>query len=55
MTIIEIRETTALQRRKMSYEEYLRFAGNAQIVEWVDGEALIYMPAIFEHQNIVGF
>ncbi len=45
----------APQRRKMSYEEYLEFAPDSRIVEWVDGEVIIYMPPIYAHQNIVSF
>jgi Uma2 family endonuclease len=43
------------QRRKMSYEEYLKFAPDSLIVEWVDGEVIIYMPPIYVHQNLVSF
>jgi Uma2 family endonuclease len=43
------------QRLKMSYEEYLDYADNTRIIEWVGGEALIYMPPIYEHQSIVTF
>lgn len=43
------------QRLKMSYEEYLNFAGDTQIVEWDEGEVIIYMPPIFIHQDIIRF
>jgi len=43
------------QRLKMSYEEYLKFAGNAHLVEWVDGEVIVYMPPIPQHQQLVLF
>jgi Uma2 family endonuclease len=43
------------QRLKMSYEEYLEIAGNARIVEWVDGESIIYMPPTPQHQIIFRF
>ena len=36
-------KTKPLQRLKMSYEAYLEFASNAKIVDWVDGEGIIYM------------
>jgi len=39
----------------MSYEEYLESASDSQIMEWVDGEAIIYMPPMTVHQDIVGF
>lgn len=45
----------APERRKMSYEEYLEFAPDSQIVEWVDGEVIIYMPPVNKHQNISQF
>jgi len=45
----------APQRLKMSYEEYLEFAGDSEIVEWVNEEVIQYMPPIPEHQNISRF
>ena len=48
--------TEAIPRRlPMSYEEYLTFAPDSQIVEWVDGETIIYMPPLTIHQDIVIF
>ncbi len=44
-----------IQRLSMSYEEYLAFAPDSQKVEWVNGEAIIYMPATPSHQNMVIF
>ncbi len=44
-----------IQRLTMSYEEYLAFAPDSQKVEWVNGEAIIYMPATPSHQNMVVF
>lgn len=46
---------TAVQRKRMSYEAYLDFAGETQIAEWVDGEVITYMPPIEMHQDVVGF
>jgi Uma2 family endonuclease len=46
-------ETT--RRFKASYEEYLRLANGAQIMEWVDGEVISYMPPIPEHQHLAFF
>jgi Uma2 family endonuclease len=43
------------RRRKMSYDEYLEFAGDAQIIEWTNGEAIIYMPPTDKHQDISRF
>lgn len=45
----------APQRRQMSYEDYLKFAGGSQIVEWVDGEVIIYMPPVDKHQDVSQF
>lgn len=55
MNALKMKETTAPQRLKMGYEEYLDFAGDSQIVEWVDGEVIVHMPPIFSHQNLIGF
>ena len=35
-------KTIAPQRLKMSYEEYLEFAPEDNIVEWVAGEVIIF-------------
>ena len=43
------------QRLAMSYQEYLEFASDSQKVEWVNGEAIIYMPATPPHQRLVVF
>lgn len=43
------------ERRAMSYEEYLAFAPDWQKVEWVNGEAIIYMPASDKHQDLLIF
>lgn len=48
-------EGLAPQRLKMSYQEYLEFADHSRIVEWVDGEVIIYMPPLPEHQSISRF
>jgi Uma2 family endonuclease len=45
----------AAEHRKMSYEEYLEFASDSQIMEWVEGEVIIYMPPLQKHQNISRF
>lgn len=42
-------------RKRMSYEAYLTFASETQIMDWVDGEVLIYMPPTPEHQKISRF
>lgn len=48
-------EEAAPQRLKMSYEEYLALPDEAKIREWVEGEVIVYMPPIYEHQNITLF
>jgi Uma2 family endonuclease len=42
-------------RRRMSYEEFLTQIDEDQHAEWVDGEAIIFMPPGLEHQDIVTF
>jgi Uma2 family endonuclease len=51
--VMAVVEKEAPQRQKMSYEEYLAFASDGQIAEWVDGEVIIYMPPLYDHQNLV--
>lgn len=48
-------EALTPQRLKMSYEEYLESSDDARIVEWVNGEGIIYMPPLYPHQNIASF
>ncbi len=43
------------KRLKMSYEDYLEFAGDSQIIEWVNGEVIQTMPPVNIHQNISRF
>lgn len=40
----------AIQRQKMTYEAYLKLQGDSRQVEWVNGEVIIYMPPLYEHQ-----
>lgn len=47
--------STPPKRLKMSYAEYLNVASETQITEWVDGEIIIHMPPIYEHQYLAGF
>lgn len=47
--------TPAPQRQKMDYQSYLDAAGESQIVEWVDGEVISYMPPMDYHQDIARF
>ncbi len=46
------RKTT---RRKMTYEEFLDWADEDTLAEWVDGEVVMYSPASEPHQRIAGF
>ncbi len=39
----------------MSYAAYLALPNDNGIVEWVDGEAIFYMPPNFKHQDIATF
>ncbi len=55
MAALQTITETIPRRLTMSYEEYLAFAAGSQIVEWADGEAIIYMPPMTIHQDIVGF
>ncbi|MCP4397524.1 MAG: Uma2 family endonuclease [bacterium] len=41
--------------RRMSYEEFLEWADEDTLAEWVDGEVIMSSPASLPHQNIVGF
>jgi Uma2 family endonuclease len=42
-------------RLKMSYEEFLALPGDGRQMEWVDGEAIIFMPPSIRHQLLSGF
>ena len=41
--------------QKMTYEEFLAWADEDTLAEWVDGEAMMYTPASKRHQDIGGF
>ncbi|MBX3055676.1 MAG: Uma2 family endonuclease [Anaerolineae bacterium] len=47
------REETAVLR--MSYEEFLAWAGEDTHAEWVEGEVIEFMPAKKSHQEVMGF
>ncbi|NJK79250.1 MAG: Uma2 family endonuclease [Chloroflexaceae bacterium] len=51
---IDISSTTE-QRIKMSYTEFLAYVDEDAHAEWVDGEALIFMPPKTRHQLLVNF
>jgi Uma2 family endonuclease len=41
--------------RKMTYEEFLAWADEDTLAEWVDGEVIVTSPASNMHQDISGF
>jgi len=43
------------QPLRMSYEEFLEWADEDTLAEWVDGEVIMYSPASRRHQDIVDF
>lgn len=43
------------QRLKMTYEEFLAWAGEDLHAEWVNGEVIIHMTAKERHQEIIRF
>ncbi len=47
--------TTAETRLKMSYEEYLAWAGEDTRAEWVAGEVIVHMPPKERHQDLATF
>ncbi|MDQ2799843.1 MAG: Uma2 family endonuclease [Armatimonadota bacterium] len=42
-------------RTKISYEEFLEWAGEDQHVEWVNGEVVSMSPVSNRHQDVAGF
>ena len=40
---------------KMTYEEFLAWADEDTLAEWVDGEVVLYSPASDQHQNLADF
>jgi Uma2 family endonuclease len=42
-------------RLKMSYEEFLTLPNDGRQMEWVDGEAIIFMAPSIRHQLLSGF
>ena len=43
------------QRREMTYDEFLAWAGEDTLAEWVDGEVVMCSPASKQHQRISDF
>ena len=44
-----------IERIPMTYDEYLVYAPEKQIAEWVNGETLLMPPPSYEHQSLSGF
>jgi Uma2 family endonuclease len=53
MTVREL--PPAGERLKMSYDEFLAWAGEDLHAEWVNGEVIIHMTAKQKHQGVAGF
>lgn len=47
--------STEPRRLRMSYEEFLAWAGEDVHAEWVDGEVIVQMPPKEWHQDVVTF
>jgi Uma2 family endonuclease len=44
-----------MTRHLVTYEEFLAWADEDTLAEWVDGEVVMYSPASNRHQRLVGF
>lgn len=42
-------------KKKLSYEEFLAWADEDTLAEWVDGQVFIYSPASLKHQDLLAF
>ncbi len=42
-------------RRRMTYEEFLEWADEDTLAEWVDGKVVMYSPASDRHQDLTRF
>ena len=51
----EEQKSPRARRLRMSYEEYLRWADEDVLAEWVNGEVIVHMPPRYVHQDIVTF
>lgn len=40
---------------RMTYEEFLAWADEDTLAEWVDGEVIVTSPASLQHQTVAGF
>ena len=48
-------ERASMTRHKVTYEEFLAWANEDTLAEWVDGEVVMYSPASDRHQDMVRF
>ena len=48
-------ERRQMTRHLMTYEEFLAWADEDTLAEWVDGEVVMYSPANDRHQDVSGF
>jgi Uma2 family endonuclease len=48
-------EPRKMTRHLVTYEEFLAWADEDTLAEWVDGEVMMYSPASKRHQSIAGF
>jgi len=46
---------TVVSTRRMTYEEFLEWADEDTLAEWVDGEVVMTSPASRQHQSIADF
>ena len=52
---ISANATMSGEHLRMTYEEYLAWAGDDKRGEWVNGEVIEFMPPKALHQNLTGF
>lgn len=55
MATKSLAEKTKKTRFTMSYDDYLQWAPENSLTEWVGGEVIIHVPPKHEHQSILGF
>ncbi len=48
-------ERASMTRHKVTYEEFLAWADEDTLAEWVNGEVMMYSPASIRHQEISFF
>lgn len=49
------RPTAAMERRRMTFEEYWAWAPETRQTEWVDGEVIEFMSTKMRHADLVSF